>query len=76
MRVEASFCSAYDDASCRHLETQAWIFLLSVRKLAKFIDPIDNFCNFILEEHSDNRFKVIFEHYKVNTFIAILLISK
>ena len=33
-----------------------------------------NFSNFSLGEHSGNRFKVIIQHYKVNTFIAILLI--
>ena len=32
---------------------------------------IENFSNFILGEHSGNRFNVIIEHYKVNTFTAI-----
>ena len=51
-----------------------WFFLLCIKKLAEFIGQTENFSNFILGEHSGNRFKVIIQHYKVNTFIAILLI--
>ena len=51
-------------------------FLTSIKKLAKFIGQIENFSNIILGEHRGNRFNVIIQHYKVNTFIAILLIFK
>jgi hypothetical protein len=50
------------------------IFLMSCKFFAKIICQTINFSNFSLGEHSDNRFKVIIEHYKFNTFIAILLI--
>ena len=53
-----------------------WFFLLCIKKLAEFIGQLENFSNFILGEHSGNRFKVIIQHYKVNTFIAILLIIR
>ena len=50
------------------------IFLMSCKFFAKIICQTINFRNFSLGEHSGNRFKVIIEHYKFNTFIAILLI--
>ena len=34
-------------------------FLPSIKKLSKLIGQIENFSNFILGEHSGNRFKVI-----------------
>lgn len=63
----------------RHLVTQKWtfpsLFLLSVKKLTKFIGLIENFCNFILKEYSDNCLKVIIEYYKL-MFSDIILIFK
>ena len=50
------------------------IFLMSCKFFTKIICQTINFSNFRLGEHSGNRYKVIIEHYKFNTFIAILLI--
>ena len=42
-----------------------------VKKLAEFIRHIENFCNFVLGEHSDYcLYYFMFEHYKGTTIFA------
>ena len=49
-------------------------FLLQCKFLAKIISHTINLCSFRLWKHGGNRLNIIIQHYKFNTFIAMLLI--